>query len=104
MTATITLPTLAAARLVAGHVDILWQQTQNGDEDFRGCCPQCCAPCAALKELLATGQLDFLYGEYLASTGGFDTETYDAPMGQVGREWLLKAWSVDRVCHQKECT
>lgn len=32
---------IQVARLVAGHINILLGQEE-------GCCPQCCAPCAAL--------------------------------------------------------
>lgn len=92
---TTTMSTLTAARLVAGHVDILWDQWANGDEG--GCCPWCCAPCAALKDLLATGQLDELYGTYVDQGFG-EMDTWDAERRQVERTWLTEAWSANLGC------
>lgn len=94
-----TMPTHVAAWLVAGHVDNLWQQWAN-DEEVPGCCPQCCGPCAGLKELLDLGLLDELYGAYVDQFGGYML-TWDAAKRQVGRDWLLAAWSVDRGCHDQ---
>lgn len=93
---TTTMPTLTAAFLVAGHVDNLWQQWAN-DKDVPGCCPECCGPCAGLKDLLDRGQLDELYGAYMAHTGG-ESETWDAEKRQVGRTWLAEAWSGVDTC------
>lgn len=90
------MPTLTAARLVAGHVDNLWSQWANDDE-VPGCCPLCCGPCAALKDLLDRGQLDELYGVYVDQGFG-EMDTWDAERRQVGRDWLRKAWSADATC------
>lgn len=93
---TTTLPTLTAARLVAGHVNMLWQHWAN-DPEMPGCCPHCCGPCAALKDLYDRGQLDTLYGAYQDSVGG-DNEVWDPVLRQVRRGWLLQAWSFDLGC------
>lgn len=100
MTDTTTMPTRVAAWLVAGHVNNLWSQWAN-DKDMPGCCPECCGPCAGLKELFELGQLDALYGAYLDMTGG-ESDTWDAEKQQVGREWLLEAWSVRMGCHDED--
>ena len=94
---TVSMPTLVAARLVAGHVDLLWQAWANGPDDARGCCPVCCGPCSALKDLLDAGLLDELYGTYVDQGFG-EMETWDAEKRQVGRKWLLEAWAVDMGC------
>lgn len=84
-----TMPTLTAARLVAGHVDNLWSQWVNEREP---CCPQCCAPCAALHDLMECGLLDRLYLAYLDSVGGRLSATWDYDKGEINRVWLLEAW------------
>jgi len=96
---TTTMPTLAAAFLVAGHVGDLWSQWAH-DKETPGCCPTCCGPCAALKDLLDRGQLDDLYGVYVDHVGG-GHEPWDADKGQVGRDWLTQAWSVDLGCCER---
>jgi hypothetical protein len=83
------MPTIVAAQLVAGHVDILWDEWAAG----RGCCPECCASCGALRDLLESGQLDELYGYYLNHDNG-ENSAWDNEMHQVGRQWLTEAWSV----------
>jgi hypothetical protein len=93
---TTTMPTLTAARLVAGHVDHLWNQWAN-DKEVPGCCTECCGPCAALKDLLDRGQLDELYGVYVDQGFG-ETATWDAEKRQVDRRWLLAAWSFPLGC------
>lgn len=98
--ATTTMPTHVAALLVAGHVNNLWHQWAN-DKDVPGCCPRCCGPCAALKELFDTGQLDDLYGAYMDRVGG-ESDTWDPERRTVGRAWLLKAWSVELTCHDDD--
>jgi hypothetical protein len=99
MTDIAAMPTLTAAFLVTGHVNNLWSQWAN-DKEAPGCCPECCAPCGALKDLLDRGQLDELYGAYMDHCGT-DSDTWDVDKRQVGREWLLEAWSVDLGCHGK---
>lgn len=92
----VTVPRDAAAYLVAAAVHQLWNATE--DTDLGGCCPYCCGPCHALRTLDATGQLDQLYGAYLAIVGG-DDEVWDADNQRIDREWLTRAWSVDLGCH-----
>lgn len=93
----IAMPLSVTARLVAGHVNILWNQWAN--EDLAGCCPKCCAPCSALKELLDLGLLDRLYGVYVEETDAKDSAVWDDAMHEIGRGWLLSAWSADLDCH-----
>lgn len=100
MTAT-TMPILTAARLVAGHVNILWSQWANEtDPEFKGCCPECCGPCNALRDLLEAGQLDELYGAWLAQDES-RSFAWDFANRQVGRDWLAAAWSGDRGCRDQ---
>ena len=97
----ITMSTLTAARLVAGHVNHLWQQW--ADEDLRGCCNRCCAPCAALKDLYDRGQLDRLYGVYVDHVGD-DHSPWDPERRQIDRAWLNRAWTADLGCHEESAT
>lgn len=94
-----TMPTRVAAWLVAGHVDQLWQQWAN-DAEVPGCCPECCGPCAGLKALYDTDQLDSLYGAYVDHVGG-QMDTWDAAKRQVGRAWLLEEWSLPCDLHRQ---
>lgn len=94
------MPTLVAARLVAGHVNLLWQQWAN-DEEHPGCCPTCCGPCSALYDLRELGLLDELYGAYADHVGG-EMETWDPVARQVRRAWLDEAWGVDLGCCEAE--
>ena len=90
------MPTLVAAQLVAGHVDLLWSQWAN-DIEQAGCCTSCCAPCAALYELKCLGLLDGLYKAYLDSAGGDLSAAWDYDKDQVNRVWLLQAWGWGQV-------
>ena len=94
----ITMPTLTAARLVAGSIDHLWQQWAHF-KDMPGCCTTCCAPCKALKDFHDDGQLDWLYGVYQDSVGG-GHECWDPGRRQIHRKWLTEAWAVDLGCHE----
>lgn len=98
--ATATMPLSVAADLVAGHVDTLWNQVVN-DEDMHGCCPRCCAPCHALRELLKLGQLDFLYGQYMQVSGG-ESSVWDTGKQQIDRSWFAGAWRNDLGCHEEQ--
>jgi hypothetical protein len=84
-----TMPTLTAARLVAGHVDLLWGQWVNESE---GCCAHCCAPCAALKDLMDCGLLDDLYRAYMNSASAGLIAVWDYDKDEINRRWLLDAW------------
>lgn len=85
------------ADLVAGHVDRLWMQV-TGDPEVPGCCPECCAPCNALRQLQADGMLDYLYGIYMKNSGGGESETWDDERGRLEPSWFDKAWTVDMGC------
>lgn len=92
----VTLPTLTVARLVAAHVNDLWMTWAN-DTEWPGCCYNCCASCAALKDLHGKGQLDELCGVYIDHVGG-TWSGWDAEKRQAGGDWLTEAWSVGRNC------
>lgn len=82
-------------RTVHFALDRLWQSTSDaapaGREDqYIGCCPQCCAPCVTLRELLEAGELDMWvrgWSDPLVGTAWWT----DA--NEVDREWLARAWS-----------
>jgi hypothetical protein len=95
MSETVELPRQVAGRLVAGHVNILWQHAASG------CCPVCCAPCKALKELLDAGQLDDLYGAWVGDDRS-GSDIWDPEKRQIRRDWLLNAWNVDLGCHDRD--
>lgn len=86
----ITIPYAVAAMLVAEAVERLWGQWAN---DKEGCCTRgCCAACAALYQLRATGQLDELYGWFVERCDG-PHAAWDSDRGQVDRVWLDRVWS-----------
>ena len=89
------MPTRTAAYLVANALHHLWSSTQ--DPALPGCCPECCGPCSALRNLLHAGQLDDLYGEYLAIGDG-ESQLWDPAARQVRRDWPIPAWSMDLGC------
>lgn len=98
----IAMPLSATARLVAGHVHILWRQWAN--ENLGGCCPTCCAACSALKELLDVGLLDVLYGVYVEESDAEDSAIWDDILQEVDRKWLLSAWNANLDCHEEADT
>jgi hypothetical protein len=93
----VRLPLEVAADLVAGHVDILWNQVFN-EVGMEGCCNRCCAPCSALSQLLDLGLLDELYRFYHRSYGG-QSLVWDEEKNQIDREWLDRAWPGNLGCH-----
>jgi hypothetical protein len=95
----VNIPKEAAVLLVAGAVNELWSQWANDDPP--GCCPRCCPPCHGLLLLDATGQLDNLYGAYVARAGGAD-EAWDPVHQRIDRAWLTQVWSVDRGCPDRQ--
>lgn len=95
----VRIPTDVAADLVAGHVHTLWSQVVN-DEDMRGCCKRCCAPCHALAELLDLGLLDDLYEIYHRTTGG-QSDVWDEDRQEIDRVWFADAWRDDLGCHER---
>lgn len=91
-------PDRDAVALLVGHaVGELWASTE--DPELGGCCPQCCGPCSALKRMLEVGTLDWFYDIYVDLTGA--TFMWDADKQEVDREWLTRAWSVNRGCHDE---
>jgi hypothetical protein len=68
----------------------------HAEDQDEGCCPKCCAPCAALNHLAATGQLDRIAGDYVARTG--ECDWWDAAAGRVDPVWLARAWRLTD-CH-----
>ncbi len=59
--------------------------------DYQGCCPECCAPCAALKELLDAGTLDqwtLAWPDTLHSNAWWDDSRQ-----RVDRDWLARNWA-----------
>lgn len=99
MTETLALPMSILAPLVAGHVNILWDQTVNQEEEDAGCCQVCCAPCRALADLIQMDVLDSIYAAYLDQSGGRDSAVWDRKNNQIDRNWLSKAWPSDFECH-----
>lgn len=92
MSDTVSLPETAAAGLVAHALNTI-------DED--GCCPVCCAPCAALADLDHAGLLDQFAGRAVAEIGAH-TWWVD---GRVDRRWLSDAWAQRGGCvHDGETT
>lgn len=77
--------------LVEAALDQIWYGEQ--EEDSLGCCPTCCAPCAALKALLDAGTLDDAVRHRTTSSW------WDATNGRVDRDWLSKAWRMTS-CHE----
>ncbi len=72
---TFTVPRHVLAGLVAHNLNQL--------SDDEPCCADCCAPCAATRELLETGQLDSVLAEM-----GPGHEWWDSAAGRVDRAWL----------------
>lgn len=87
----VTLPARVAELLIADALGALW-----GADETTGCCPACCGPCSALKELLDAGRLDDLVREY-----GRDCFWWDEANDRVDREWLTGAWRMT-ACHEED--
>lgn len=93
----LSLPMEVIADLVAGHMSTLWQATESEDPfDPKGCCPECCSPCHAVKWLRDHGLLDMIYADHVNRTGS--TFIWDDSRMWVDRKWLAAAWSVDMGC------
>lgn len=88
--ADVTLPAPVAEMLIAGHLNILWRDNEDG------CCSTCCGPCWALKTLLDAGRLDALVRDY-----GRGCSWWNQAADEVDREWLAKAWR-ETSCHEDE--
>lgn len=97
-------------QLMRSALDQLWYTTRDAAprdatpeqlaEDYRGCCPICCAPCAALYEAGLMGYLDDwvkFWPDMLPSTSWWDERRR-----QVNRTWLERAWAgADELgCHR----
>ncbi len=68
--------------------------------DYQGCCPQCCGPCVALKELHDAGQLDqWVLGwpDLLHAASWWDDHRQ-----RVDRDWLHRSWANadELACHE----
>ncbi|WP_033338973.1 hypothetical protein [Catenuloplanes japonicus] len=90
-----TLPRETAAQLTSHALSSLWSATE--DPEVGGCCPICCAPCAALKRLLEERVLDDL-----ARNTERGSHFWDPMHDQVDRGWLERAWAVDLGCHERD--
>jgi hypothetical protein len=92
----LTVDLVAVAWLAESTLDHIWYAEQ--DDDWEGCCPRCCAPCAALKRLLDDGQLDELLTHAPAAVNSEWWAVDHLGRGGVDREWLEKAWQLT-ACH-----
>lgn len=85
--------------LLRSALDQLWCTSPDAnpdDPEQLGCCPSCCAPCAAIGELLEDGQLDHWVRGW--SDDLIATAWWDVAADRVDRAWLARAWSqVDRL-------
>lgn len=71
------------AILVVGALDELW---------FFPCCPECCAKCAVLSNLLVAGELDEVVRHAPAET--FESSDW-FKTGRVLRSWLYGQWDLE---------
>ena len=69
---------------------------EGADDD--GCCPECCAPCKALRRLDESGQLDDVVRGFAAGEGWY---WWDEDAGRVDRGWLTRSWRLTG-CHDTE--
>ncbi len=86
-------------QLVHFALDQLWYQSPDSlpdepaegqREDHLGCCPECCAPCEALRTAAQEGYLDEMvlwWPDTLPGTSWWDQERL-----RVDRHWLWRAW------------
>jgi hypothetical protein len=95
---TVTLPDSPTSRVEAyamlahhalSHVWFVsaFQPREAGDDIF-GCCPGCCAPCAALLYLDRRGDLDAVLGEWAEGVAGASMFVG----GKLDRVWLYAQW------------
>lgn len=83
----------AYAMLTHAALSQLWngsdfQPKEEDYEDVWGCCPVCCAPCAALRYLDAAGLLDAVCREW---PEGMTSSMFKD--GRVDRDWMYRQWS-----------
>src|ERR1700710_1764270 len=91
---TVTMDARTAAWLVCATLgEHVWDG--DCDEDDEGCCPECCAPCGAIRQLRDAGQLDdILRGTDFASGWSY----WDDELDQVDRVMLDRVWRMEE-CH-----
>lgn len=80
------------AKLLAYALDTLWMQ-----ED--ACCPTCCAPCAAIQELMRCNELDDY--AYIAVKLLGESFWWDDIIQGVDMDWLSSRWTRTD-CHEPE--
>lgn len=107
VTTTIVEPLTARDRervgmLVHSALDQLWMASPDSapgsgavdPDDHLGCCPECCAPCLVVAELLEQGRLDRWVLWWPESLPG--TSWWDVASMRVDRGWLDRAWAAAR--------
>lgn len=63
------------------------------DHAMEGCCPDCCAPCSVIRDLLnEPGELDYFLRFGVEEIGGGWTWWNDET-GTVDADWLRSRWS-----------
>lgn len=92
----LTVDLVAVAWLAEAALDHIWYAGQA--DGWEGCCPLCCASCAALKRLLDDGQLDALLAHAPAAVCSAWWHVDHLGVGGVDREWLANAWRLT-CCH-----
>lgn len=80
----------AFASLARFALDVLYQADQDG-----GCCPLCCAPCAALRSLRFTGRLN----DIVAQDPGSTQSVWWVEGQGVNDGFLRHAWRMTG-CHE----
>ena len=91
MTDAITMDRMTAAMFVANALSVHFA----GYEDDDGCCPECCAPCKAVRDLVNSDQLD----DILRGTQfGAGWDYWDDENDQVNRALLGRTWRMEE-CH-----
>lgn len=82
----------AFAALARSALDVLYQVDQEG-----GCCPLCCAPCRALRDLRFRGRLNDILA---VDPGSLGSAWWDETAGGVDDEFLCRAWRLTE-CHDE---